>query len=365
MRIAILSELYLPHIGGQEVRYAEMAETLVNMGHSVDVYCIQCPKSASAEEEMNGVRVHRRPASERYTSPLFKPLKRRMLPLLRYSLWCRRVVKENAFDLLIYNQFPLAHVILSPSSKRASALLDWCETRQSIPFPYMQRVLPSLVGANTAVSIAVAGQICAQSGQPVSYVPSGVHVGRYFSAPRMERSGLLFVGRITRHKNLGFLVDAFQKMRSRGYEGTLTIGGSGPELNRLKKKIESAALDAQIKVLGPVSEEEKLNLLAKASVLVIPSRREGFPRVVAEAIASNLPVVTVDYPENGTKSVVEQYRLGLVSGPTSDSLANAILNTIENWDTYSTNADLLRHEMDWRYVVENMLHNLAVKGVTK
>lgn len=360
LKIAILSEAYLPHIGGQEVRYAEMGTALAAMGHAVHVYCIHYPDTTASEETVNGVHVHRRFPTARYMEPRFRAQKRQLLPLLRYALWCRTIVKNNDFDVLICNQWPLAHVMVLPKDKRRKAVLDWCEVRHSFPFPYLQKLLPTFVQSNMAVSTAVAEHIANESRRPVSYTPSGVYVDRYLSAGPEERRDLLYIGRIHEHKNLQLLIDTFAHLRKDGYDGKLLIAGTGPELRSLTKKVAQEGLASQVLFLGRISEDQKVDLLSKASVFVIPSRREGFPRVVAEAMASRLPVATVDYPQNGTKTVVQHYGIGVVSAPQVEALATSVKQILREWQTYSDNAARFRYELDWQYVVRNMLENLTV-----
>lgn len=356
--------MYLPHVGGQEVRYAEMAEALVAMGHSVDVYCIQCPPNTRPEEVLNGVNIHRRFPSPKYEEPFLKFFKRQPGRVIRYALWCREVVRKGNFDVLICNQWPLAHIVSLPRGKRQCAVIDWCEIRHSFPFPFFQRVLPQFVNSNMGVSPAVAEQISKASGKLVRYTPSGVHVERYLSTAAEQRKDILYVGRITEHKNLELLVDAFVQLRADGFAGRLLIGGTGPQLASLQQYVLSKEVNRGVVLLGHVSEQQKIDLLSKAAVFVIPSRREGFPRVVAEAMASRLPVATVDYPENGTKDVVEQYGLGVVSAPTPEALGDAIRTILNNWEEYSSNAAKFSHELDWAHVLHNMLTNLQFQGAT-
>ena len=261
------------------------------------------------------------------------------------SLWCRSVARHNGFDLLIYNQWPLAHVAFAPACARPLALLDWCEVRTGLPYQLAQRFLPRMTNLNMAVSHAVQKHIAAVSGREVMYLPSGVHCSRYHSRPRNERSSILYLGRIARHKNLLFLIATFEILKQRGYDGELLIAGGGPAFNAVNERASSSPNSGCIKLLGPVSEEEKNRLLSTAELLAIPSRREGFPRVVAEAMASGLPVVTADFPENGTVHVVRHFGCGEVSDPLDCRFAETILSLLSDWGLYSQSAFARAPEM--------------------
>ena len=98
---------------------------------------------------------------------------------------------------------------------------------------------------------------------------------------------------------------------------------------------------------GLVDDAEKLQLLASADVFAMPSRREGFPRVVAEAMASGLPVVTSDYPENGTKDVVARYGNGLVVAPGAAALAAGLEAARQRWAELSQRGLAEAAHLDW------------------
>jgi len=102
-------------------------------------------------------------------------------------------------------------------------------------------------------------------------------------------------------------------------------------------------------------DKTKIEILARSEILVIPSRREGFPRVVAEAMASGLPTVTVDFPENGTKTVVLQYGIGKVAKPDARELATTVAAVLQDWRTYSEKALEHSKELDWKILVQKLL----------
>ena len=107
-------------------------------------------------------------------------------------------------------------------------------------------------------------------------------------------------------------------------------------------------------MLGSVDEARKLDLLAMSSVLGMPSKREGFPRVIAEAMASGLPVVTADFTENGGKDVVKQYGAGIVCGQTSVAFADALLDAQAGWEGYAQAGRAGAVDLDWTHIAEKL-----------
>ena len=347
MNIGIFTELYPPHIGGQEVRYAEMAASMLQLGHSVDVYCIRHSAEIPEHEVASGVSFFRYPLAENYKQPLFKPLKRALIPLLRYSLWVRRMAQHEKYDLMLFNQWPLAHIVFAEKHGRAKIVLDWCEVRNGWLDRAFLRRLPKLAGRNTAVSKAVATSVAVLSGRHAECIPSGVWLSKYRGGSKEQRSGLVYLGRITEHKNLTLLIEAFELIKDAGYRGDLTIAGAGTSSAAVTVAAKASRFSKDIHLLGFVDNQTKIDLLAKSEVLVISSRREGFPRVVAEAMASGLPVATVDYPENGTKTIVQDYGIGIVSHPTAMELSLAVKEVLRKWDAYSERCLTHSVELDW------------------
>jgi glycosyltransferase involved in cell wall biosynthesis len=347
LQLAFLTELYYPSVGGQEVFFQELAEAMVRRGHSVDVYCIGHQAGLAANEVLNGVQVYRHPNSGRYKRPLLPALRRDWSNVVKYSAWVRRIALAQQHQFYLTNQWPLLHITTLPRQARARSGIHWCEVREGWLLRAVQARLPRMVGSNFAVSQAVAAGIADQSGQPSLVLPSGIELVRYQPAGRSKRSGLLYVGRLAPHKNLPLLIDAFELAVARGFVGDLVIAGDGPARSEIETYARRSPSAARMHVLGAVDEAQKIELLSQAAVLGMPSRREGFPRVITEAMASGLPVVTARFPENGAKDVVEQYGVGVVCATEPAAFAEALLAAEANWDAFSRAGLAGAQSLDW------------------
>lgn len=347
MRIAILTELYAPSVGGQELFFAGLAQTLKARGHSVDVYAIGHEEDVAADEVVDGIPVHRAPIMANYKKPRWAWAKRNWGAIFRYAWHVRQVAKREDYDFYLLNQWPLLHALALPAKARRKAMLHWCEIRTGRFYRAIQKYLPKVVGFNAAISDTVGQTITAAAGRPVLTLPSGIATDAYRQEPREKRGDILALGRIAAHKNLSMLIESFELIKQQGYEGKLRIAGGGPDLENVRARAAASAHAGDIELLGLIDDDSKIDLLSRSEILAMPSMREGFPRVVAEAMASGLPVVTADYPENGTKDVVATYGVGTVTGQGATAFAAGIMATLGNWETLSNMGLKQAPALDW------------------
>jgi phosphatidylinositol alpha-mannosyltransferase len=148
-------------------------------------------------------------------------------------------------------------------------------------------------------------------------VPNGVHLGQPAVAREEERRPLriLFIGQAVERKGLPVLLSAFEALRDQ-VSATLTLVGALPE------EVAPLLLESRdVRALGRVSEQEKLEELARADVLCAPSLSgESFGMVLTEAFAAGLPVVASNIA--GYRDVVRDGRDGMLVPP-GDAVALA------------------------------------------
>jgi glycosyltransferase involved in cell wall biosynthesis len=354
MKIAIFTELYSPSIGGQEAFFKGLGEALQRRGHTIDVYCIGHEAGLSPNETIDGISVNRFPIAANYKAPAFSAMRRDWRQIARFALRTRQIAKSGQHDFYLLNQWPLLHVLTLPRRARASTLLHWCEVRNSWFYKLAQTLLPKRVAMNGAISDSVGAEIGALSGRPFITLPSGLDLSRAVYKPRDERRDIVVLGRVAEHKNLGMLVDAFEVMRGRGYAGRLKIAGGGPDMDTLKARVAASPVGDQIDLLGFITDAQKFELLANCEIFAMPSKREGFPHVISEAMCCGLPVVTADYPENGSRDVVANFSIGAVTAQSAEAFARGMEEVLEKWETYSSNGLAVAQTLDWNSIAERL-----------
>ncbi|MCC8963530.1 glycosyltransferase [Bradyrhizobium sp. Pear76] len=122
--------------------------------------------------------------------------------------------------------------------------------------------------------------------------------------PAAPRAGLLYVGRLSREKGVGVLLEAVA-----GTGVPLRIVGEGPERVALEARVSG-----DVTFLGALSRAEVLREMANARALVVPSLwYEGFPMVVVEAFARGTPVIASEI--GGLAEVVTAGKTGVLAPP--------------------------------------------------
>lgn len=134
-------------------------------------------------------------------------------------------------------------------------------------------------------------------GTPEQYttVYSGIDIETFAAAdPAPDLPGdsprLTMVGRLVEGKGLGVLLDAIDALDHDDL--TVCVVGDGPIREQFEADVRARGLEDTVFTLGYRTDVECI--LAATDVFVLPSFREGTPRVITEAMASGLPVVATD-----------------------------------------------------------------------
>jgi glycosyltransferase involved in cell wall biosynthesis len=114
---------------------------------------------------------------------------------------------------------------------------------------------------------------------------------------------VLAVGRLSREKGFDRLLSAFPALRKRRPEAQLWIVGDGPERTSLFNQAVELQIADGVHFMG--AQENPYRWMRHADLMVVPSRHEGTPNTLLEAIACECPLVVLDHP-GGTREMMRR-----------------------------------------------------------
>lgn len=159
------------------------------------------------------------------------------------------------------------------------------------------------------------------------------------SADELPDRNLLFVGRLSQEKQPEIAWRVFRMLAGRFDNlNLLYVGGDDPDhperSARLRSETEASGLSDRVVWVGMQADVSQW--YGRANVVLVPSRYEGFGRVLVEAMAHGVPVVAFEV--GGIPEVVENGRQGLLISPYDEgAMADAVARLLDD--------DALRQQM--------------------
>jgi glycosyltransferase involved in cell wall biosynthesis len=326
VRLLMLNERDLSHplAGGVEVHLEEIASRLASRhGIETTVLCAAFD-GALAEESRRGIRFVR--FGDRGFS-YYAELPRRARAEAAgggYDLVVENLCKLLFFSRLWLHGLPrlgLVHHLFGLSAFRQVSvpIASYVVATEAL-LPLAYRGMPFVVVSPSTRDDLVKRGIPRDD---VRVIPNGLDHEHYHpgDAPA-ERDLVVFVGRLEHYKGVDLLLDAWPDVRRARPGARLVIAGSGGAGEQMRARARDAGYADSIHFAGFVSEAEKVAWMQRATVLVQPSRKEGWGLTVLEANACGTPVVATDVP--GLRDAVRHGTSGLLAAPNATSLASCL-----------------------------------------
>ena len=138
---------------------------------------------------------------------------------------------------------------------------------------------------------------------------------------------LLYVGRVSKEKNMPLLVDVFEEALKLEKNLHLVMVGDGPYLEEMKKRLAGKPCT----FTGYLQGEELAEIYASSDIFIFPSTTDTFGNVILEAQASGLPVIVTDM--GGPFENIIAGKTGLaVKGNEAGSLVQAVVSLAKSPD---------------------------------
>ena len=197
------------------------------------------------------------------------------------------------------------------------------------PTPQMRRHLPRVLRAADAVTVvsrelgAAARRMGGPSLAAPRYIPNGVDVAFWSPGPGAPTAGrVVAAGRLLPIKGFDLLVDAMAGLP----DATLTILGEGADRAALAARAAAAGLGGRIDMPGHLPPERMRAAFRDAQVFAMPSRGEGMPLALLEALACGCPAVAAGV--GGVPDVLTPDAGSVVPPGDADALRDALAHAL-------------------------------------
>jgi glycogen(starch) synthase len=325
MRILLWSELYWPYIGGAEIFAANLIASLRGEGIEFLVVTSHHDRELPDTDVHHGVPIRRLPFRAAIAG-------RDVASFIRALKETSAIKQEFAPDVIHMNAIgPSALFHLRTAGASSAPLLVTLQqevlgTQVDGAGTLMAQVVESadwLVGCSQNVLDQLRAAHPAAIARS-SRIYNGVEVPRLDPAPMPAHLHVLSLGRLVPAKGFDVALRAFAIVASRIPDARFTIAGDGAARDELVALAKELGLEERVAFTGWIEPDDVPRLLNDASVVVMPSRREGMPIVAVQAALMARPVVATAV--GGLPEVVLDGENGvIVPGEDPESVAAAII----------------------------------------
>ncbi len=367
LRVAVVTETYPPEINGVAMTTGRMVEGLVAAGHRVDLIR---PRQAheGAVIAADGVE---QMLARGIPIPKYANLQ---LGLPAQKVLLRRWSHQRPDVVQVVTEGPLGWSALTAARKLRLPVISEFHTNfhrytghygvgwLKRPIAAYLRKFHNRADLTLVPTRALCAELAGQGIPRVDVVSRGVDTTLFDPARRSDALrrqwglapddlAVLYVGRIAPEKNLALLEQAFVAVRARHPRARLVLVGDGPALPQLRARLpEAVCAGAQTGVLLAAH-------YASADLFVFPSLTETYGNVVAEALASGLPVVA--YRDAAAHELIDHRVHGWLAEPGDEPgfVAGAVA-LAESPDLRASLHLAARARVDslaWRVIVERLV----------
>lgn len=334
LKIVIVTHNFYPHIGGLENVVYNQAKFLVKLGHKVVIISSQ-PKNSKKDEMMDGIKVRRIKSNYWFEEKWGVPY-----PIFSISeLWTTLKDEIRNADIVhvhdVFYMSPLFGAIVSRLMKKPLILTEHIKNvnHSKAIVNFVQSFIFNTQGKfilDNSKKIIVCNEMvnnwlkredktvflhnCVDKDCFVSVDnKTKKELRKKYNLP-LEKPIVLFVGRMVECKNFDKLFEA----RDSQYLTVFIGPGNVPDY--MKK-------DKDVKFLGSFPPEKIKEFYQLSDIFVLPSKSEGFPITILEAMSCGLPIIASDLP--GYDAYLDRNKVRLIK-PTPANIKNSINEILRN-----------------------------------
>jgi len=349
MRIAIMTDSYLPTIDGVVTAILTLTKSLTDLGHTVFIIAPD-PGEAHRIEGVYYFPAIRFKKYPDYFLPIFPSGKRELIESLKPDIIHIEGVAFMGMKALMVSRATGIPCV----STYVTNVVDTLEFYSPIPMPkdlltklawiyirnFMKR--PSCVIALTDATLTEFKENRVKT-KRTAVIPIGIDINRFRTdldgSEIRKRHGftderiVIHVGRISYEKNIGV---AIRSMKYLPDDVKLMVVGKGPALQDMKDLVKSEGLENKVVFTGFVSDEELALYYSASDVVVSASRFETQGLTITEAMACGLPAACSD--GRAFLDVIENGVNGYLFKDTPEECAEAIMKCLNSLGSMSADA---------------------------
>ncbi|HWE51147.1 MAG TPA: glycosyltransferase family 4 protein [Bryobacteraceae bacterium] len=343
--ILLVTNSYLPIMGGSEIEAQRVSQALIRRGHRVQILCPGGPPM---------------PAVSRWTDDCGIPVRifgNRAPARIRGHVFAWRVVwallsEARTYDL-VYFLMPglqvalgslMARLLGKPFIMKFSGSNEVRRMKNSTVGRLQLRVLDKWAGSIMVLNpgMMLEAAECGLQRSKLLWMPNPVDLDEFRPPAPGERAALrakfgipaeadvvLFVGRLAPEKELPSLVKGFEKIAAQHERAMLVLVGDGPCRGELETLAGKLIQQGKIRFTGAVASSAVHQWVQIADVFSLVSSLEGLPVSLIEAMAAGLPAVVSDIPAN--RQLIDPGIQGLVVEPkNAEAIGSALSAVLEN-----------------------------------
>ena len=276
--LAYFIESFYPNKGGAEKRAFKILSKLKNF--NVNVFTINF--GYEKEEKINNINIQRivNGKKEKY----FRPDGRDLATSLRFASRVKEIIKNEVFDLYVFDQFPYFHFI--SSEKFLKNRIKIVQVHEILKGYYKNFIKDmalehyekkmfsgsniNIVTNNINKELLIKGYNIHE--KRIKVIPNGID----FVEGKKDGDGILFVGRNTKDKNIKAIVDLAKRLKD--FHFTLVTEINGINLQNMKIK-------------SGLGDDDLYNEYKNSRIFITASIREGFSIASLEAMGFGTPVI--------------------------------------------------------------------------
>ncbi|MBL7950704.1 MAG: glycosyltransferase family 4 protein [Flavobacteriales bacterium] len=324
IRVVLCTDGVFPHaVGGMQRHSRLLAEHLAATGR-VELTVIH-PHAAPLFDP--ALKIHEIVVAPIDTTKLY------LAELWRYSDRVAEVLKGLDAAVIISQGFCVwkdidlfrERLVVHPHGLEMLQAMGVREKLVNVPFRYLLRY----VTRRSRYVVSLGGRLTRMledvtrgSGSTVVTIPNAVEVPNAMVpyAPKDSPMRLLFVGRFAFNKGLDVLMSVARRLEKEGNTDVVfDLAGGGP----LLATYQSMGLPGNVNLLGRVDDERLFRSYEECDAFLLPTRFEGMPTVVLEAMARSRPIFVSDV--GATAELVDKHNGYLLPKGDADALYKAVV----------------------------------------